>query len=212
MQRFQGPEVVIERLSRYLRVLRKFMDDNIVSSRGLAELVGVSDAQVRKDLTYFGEFGVPGQGYHVGKLKKEISRILALDRIWKLVLVGAGKLGTALLAYPGFKRKEFQIVAVFDNDLQKIDKKIEGIKIQSPEKISEVLSQNKIKIGIITTPADAAQDVVNKLVEGGAEGVLNFAPVRIIVPDTVRLKNVDLSIELEALSFFLSREVRKKGR
>jgi len=188
------------------------MDDNIVSSRGLAELVGVSDAQVRKDLTYFGEFGVPGQGYHVGKLKKEISRILALDRIWKLVLVGAGKLGTALLAYPGFKRKEFQIVAVFDNDLQKIDKKIEGIKIQSPEKISEVLSQNKIKIGIITTPADAAQDVVNKLVEGGAEGVLNFAPVRIIVPDTVRLKNVDLSIELEALSFFLSREVRKKGR
>jgi len=212
LQRFQGPEVVIERLSRYLRVLRKFMDDNIVSSRGLAELVGVSDAQVRKDLTYFGEFGVPGQGYHVGKLKKEISRILALDRIWKLVLVGAGKLGTALLAYPGFKRKEFQIVAVFDNDLQKIDKKIEGIKIQSPEKISEVLSQNKIKIGIITTPADAAQDVVNKLVEGGAEGVLNFAPVRIIVPDTVRLKNVDLSIELEALSFFLSREVRKKGR
>lgn len=212
MQRFKAPEVTVERLSRYLRVLRKFMDDNIVSSQGLAELVGVSGAQVRKDLAYFGEFGIPGQGYNVGKLKEEISRILALDRSWKLVLVGAGKLGAALLAYPGFKRKEFRIVAVFDNDLQKIDKKIEGIKIQPPEKISEVLSQCKIKIGIITTPAGVAQDVADELVKGGAEGILNFAPVRIIVPDKVRLKNVDLSMELEALSFFLSREVRKKRK
>ncbi|RLE11725.1 redox-sensing transcriptional repressor Rex [Candidatus Aerophobetes bacterium] len=210
MPRFKIPEITIERLSIYLRALSKFSDDSIISSQGLAEIVGTTGAQVRKDLAYFGEFGIPGQGYQVGKLRDEISHILALDRSWRLALVGAGKLGTALLAYPGFKRKEFQIVVVFDNDPNKVGKKIGGKVIQGVEEIRKLLPQYGVKIGIITTPAEAAQDVADELVEGGVEGILNFAPVRIMVPEGVKLKNVDLSMELEILSYFISHQI--KGR
>ena len=209
MPRFRVPEITIERLSIYLRALRKFTDDSVLSSQGLAKLVGTTDAQVRKDLAYFGGFGTPGQGYQVGKLKEEIARILALDRSWRLALVGVGKLGTALLAYPGLKRKEFQIVAAFDNDPEKIGMEVEGIVVQAVEKICEVLPGKRIKIGIITTPAEAAQNAANRLVEGGVEGILNFAPVRITVPERVKLKNVDLSMELETLSYFISKEKNK---
>jgi len=209
LSRFKVPEIVAERLSIYLRTLRKLSDDRIISSQGLAELVGTTDAQVRKDLAYFGEFGIPGQGYRVGKLKEEITHILALDRDWGLALVGVGKLGAALLAYPGLKRKEFQIRAVFDNDPEKIGKKIGGLTIKSVEEIRKVLPQRRIKIGIITTPAEAAQGVANRLVQGGVEGILNFAPVHITVPEKVKLKNVDLSIELETLSYFLSKDIGK---
>jgi len=204
MPRFRVPEITVERLSIYLRALKKFPEEKVLSSQELAELVGTTDAQVRKDITYFGEFGIPGQGYHVGKLKEEITHILALDREWELALVGVGKLGTALLAYPGFKKKEFRIRAIFDNDPKKIGIRIEGLIVRSVEKISETLSRYGIKIGIITTPAEAAQDVADRLVRGGVEGILNFAPVRIIVPEKVKLKNVDLSMELETLSYFLS--------
>jgi len=210
LPKFKVPEVVVERLSIYLRALKKLSDEHVLSSQELAELVGTTDAQVRKDLAYFGEFGIPGQGYCVGKLKEEITRILALDRSWGLALVGVGKLGAALLAYPGLKRKEFQIKAVFDNDPEKIGKKIEGLTIRAVEEICEVLPRYKIKIGIITTPAEAAQEIANRLVQAGVEGILNFAPVHITVPNKVKLKNVDLSMELEILSYFLSKEIRKE--
>lgn len=205
MPRFRVPEVTVERLSIYLRALKKLPPGRVLSSQELAELVGTTGGQVRKDLAYFGEFGTPGQGYRVEKLKKEISCILALDQIWKLALVGVGKLGAALLAYPGLKRKEFQIKAVFDNDPAKIGTRIGGTVIRNVEEIPQVLPGLRIKIGIITTPAEAAQDVANKLVQGGVRGILNFAPVRITVPGEVKLKNVDLSMELETLSYFLSK-------
>ncbi|MFQ6065930.1 MAG: redox-sensing transcriptional repressor Rex [bacterium] len=203
MPRFRVPEATVERLSIYLRNIRRLDDERVLPSQELADLVGTSDAQVRKDLAYFGEFGVPGQGYRVGKLKQEISHILRVDRIWWTALVGIGNLGAALLAYPGFRQQGFKIKAAFDNDLSKIGKVWQGVKIQDVENIPQVLSEQEIKIGIITTPAEAAQKVANKLVEGGVEAILNFAPTRILLREGVKLKNVDLSIELEGLSYFL---------
>jgi redox-sensing transcriptional repressor len=206
MPRFRVPEATVERLSIYLRSIRRLDDERVLSSQELAHLVGTSDGQVRKDLAYFGEFGVPGQGYRVGKLKQEISRILGVDRTWWIALVGTGNLGAALLAYPGFKRQGFKIKAAFDNDLSKVGKVWEGVKIQDVDKIPQLLSSQEIKIGIITTPAAAAQEVANKLAEGGVKGILNFAPVRIFVPEGIKLTNVDLTIELEALSYFLGKK------
>jgi redox-sensing transcriptional repressor len=206
MPRFRVPEATVERLSIYLRSIKGLNEEKVLSSQELADLVGTSDGQVRKDLAYFGEFGVPGQGYRVGKLKQEISRILGLDRTWWIALVGMGNLGAALLAYPGFKRQGFKIKAAFDNDLSKIGKIWQRVRIQDVGKIPQVLSHQGIKIGIITTPAEAAQEIANKLVEGGVKAILNFAPARILVPEGVKLRNVDLSIELETLSYFLGEE------
>ncbi len=203
MPRFRVPEATVERLSVYLRSIKKLKHERILPSQELADLVGTSDGQVRKDLAYFGEFGIPGQGYRVGILKEEISRILGVDRVWWIALVGMGNLGAALLAYSGFKRQGFEIRTAFDNDLSKIGKIWQGVKIEDVEKIPQVLAEEEIKMGIIATPAPAAQEVVNKLIEGGVRGILNFAPVRIVVPNGVKLKNVDLSIGLEALSYFL---------
>ncbi len=203
MPRFRVPEATVERLSVYLRSIKKLKHERILPSQELADLVGTSDGQVRKDLAYFGEFGVPGQGYRVGILKEEISRILGVDRVWAIALVGMGNLGAALLAYSGFRRQGFEIKTAFDNDLSKIGKIWQGVKIEDVEKIPQVLAEQEIKMGIIATPAPAAQKVVNKLIEGGVKGILNFAPVRIVVPNGVKLKNVDLSIGLEALSYFL---------
>ena len=204
MPRFKIPEITVERLSIYLRAIKKFHEDEILSSQGLAELVGTSDGQVRKDLAYFGEFGVPGQGYKVSKLIEEISHILGLDKDQRIALVGVGKLGSALLGYPGFKGKGFKIKAAFDNDPSKVGKTWQGVTIQSVQKIARVISQEKIDIGIITTPAPATQEVANKLVEGGVKGILNFAPTRIVVPAHIKLRNVDLAIQLEGLSYFLT--------
>ena len=206
MPRFKVPEATVERLSVYLRSIKGLNNERVLPSQELAELVGTSDGQVRKDLAYFGEFGVPGQGYRVGTLKEEISRILGVDKTWYIALVGTGNLGAALLAYPGFKRQGFEIKIAFDNDLSKIGKVWQGVKIEDVEKIPQILFEQEIKMGIIATPAQAAQAVANKLIEGGVKAILNFAPVRIVVPDRVKLRNVDLSIELEALSYFLGRK------
>ncbi len=204
MPRFRTPEVTVQRLSIYLRAIEKLDKDEILSSQRLAELVGTSDGQVRKDLAYFGEFGVPGQGYKVGKLIEEISHILGLDKDQRIALVGVGKLGSALLGYPGFKTKGFKIKAAFDNDPSKVGKTWQGVTIQNVQKIPRFVSQEKIHIGIVTTPAAAAQEAADKLVEGGVKGILNFAPIRIVVPDHIKLRNVDLAIQLEGLSYFLT--------
>ncbi len=205
MPKFKVPEVTIERLSIYLRAIKRLNEENILSSQELANLLETSDGQVRKDLAYFGEFGVPGQGYKVGKLKKEIRHILGLNTTWGMALVGVGNLGRALLIYPGFKRNEFEIRAAFDKDPSKIGKMWQGVEVQDVENIPQVLPLKEIKIGIITTPASAAQEVADKLVKGGIKGILNFAPTRILIPKEVKLKNVDLSMQLENLSYFLNK-------
>jgi len=205
MPKFKVPEVTIERLSIYLRAIKRLNEESILSSQELANLLETSDGQVRKDLAYFGGFGVPGQGYKVGKLKKEIRHILGLDTTWGMALVGVGNLGRALLIYPGFKRNEFEIRAAFDKDPSKIGKVWQGVEVQDVENIPQILPLKEIKIGIITTPASAAQEVADKLVKGGVKGILNFAPTRISIPKEVKLKNVDLSMELENLSYFLNK-------
>lgn len=205
MPKFKVPEVTVERLSIYLRAIKRLNEESILSSQELANLLETSDGQVRKDLAYFGGFGVPGQGYKVGKLKKEIRHILGLDTTWGMALVGVGNLGRALLIYPGFKRNEFEIRAAFDKDPSKIGKVWQGVEVKDVENIPQILPLKEIKIGIITTPASAAQEVADKLVKGGVKGILNFAPTRISIPKEVKLKNVDLSMQLENLSYFLAK-------
>jgi len=205
MPKFKVPEVTIERLSIYLRAIKGLDEESILSSQELANLLETSDGQVRKDLAYFGGFGVPGQGYKVGKLKKEIRHILGLDTTRGMALVGVGNLGRALLIYPGFKRNEFEIRAAFDKDPSKIGKVWQGVEVQDVENIPQILPLKEIKIGIIATPASAAQEVADKLVKGGVKGILNFAPTRISIPKEVKLKNVDLSMQLENLSYFLAK-------
>lgn len=199
-------EAVIVRLSIYNRTLGE-MDKkrgDVVSSEELGERVGCSAAQVRKDLSFFGEFGETGKGYYVRDLKAAVSRILGTDKQWNAVLVGAGQLGSALLAYPGFKKRGFNIVAVFDNDLRKIGKKWEDVTIQDTAELLQTVKKKDICIGIITAPASVSQKIADMLISSGIRAILNFAPARISVSDGVELRNADLCTELECLSYFLT--------
>ncbi len=201
-------QTVVPRLSTYNRVLDKLDRGGveIISSEDLGERTGYSAAQIRKDLSFFGEFGQVGKGYYVKELKDAVSQILGLDRTWNVALVGAGNLGSALLAYPGFRERGFKIVAVFDNDLRKIGKKWEDVILHDISEIAEKVKEKEIQIGIIAVPAEAAQGVANVLVSCGIRAILNFAPVRIVVPEDVELRSAELSSELECLSYFLTNE------
>ncbi len=201
------PETTITRLSGYLRVLdelERIGFDNTASYQ-LAEELDINDSQVRKDLSLFGQFGKPGMGYETTRLKKEIQKILGLTRKWRVALVGVGNLGSALLAYKGFKRQGFHIITAFDNDAKKIGRKKAGVIIENIVRLKQIIQKERIEMGIITVSAQAAQDVANLLVKVGIRAILNFAPARISVPKNIKVNNVDLSLKLENLSFFLSR-------
>ncbi|MCK4648664.1 redox-sensing transcriptional repressor Rex [bacterium] len=204
------PEITITRLSSYLRILdeeeRKGLDN--IASYQLAEELDINDSQVRRDFAYFGQFGRPGIGYRTRELKKEIQKILGLNRKWKVVLAGVGNLGSALLAYQGFKQQGFYIIAAFDNDPKKIGKKRAGIVIQDITQLKPIIRKERTEIGIITVPAPAAQEVAELLTASGIKAILNFAPARISASRNVRISNVDLSLRLENLPFFLSRRGR----
>lgn len=201
-------EAAVARLSIYNRALcvlqRKGVE--VISSDELGDRVGCSSVQIRKDLSFFGEFGESGKGYYVRDLKDAISRILGVDKKWNVALVGPGHLGSALLAYSGFKERGFNIIAVFDNDLRKIGKRWEDIVIQDISELSKTVKERDIRIGIITVPAQVSQDIANMLTSSGVRAILNFAPARINVPEGVWLRNADLSTELECLSYFLTNE------
>lgn len=204
------PETTIARLSSYLRVLNELERigfDNTASYQ-LAEELDINDSQVRKDLSLFGQFGKPGMGYETARLKREIQKILGLTRKWKVALVGVGNLGSALLAYKGFRQQGFDIIAAFDNDPKKIGRKKAEMIIKNIARLKQIIRKERIEIGIITVPASAAQEVAELLIEAGIRAILNFAPARISAPKHIRLNNVDLSLRLENLSFFLSREGR----
>ncbi len=197
------PKAVVNRLSLYLRELQHLLRDGkeTTSSNQLGNLLGFTDAQVRKDLAYFGHFGYPGIGYRCQQLVTEIRRILGTDRGWPVAMVGTGNLGRALLGYRGFGNQNFRIVAAFDNDPQKIGQSIEAVPIHHLDRLPEIVEQFGIKLGMIVVPAPAAQDVADRLVAAGVEGIVNFAPVTINVPEGVSQVGVDLAIELEQLSF-----------
>lgn len=184
----------------------------MISSRRLAECYGITSAQVRKDLSSFGSFGRRGLGYNVEHLRASIRAILGLDRRWRVVLVGAGNVGSALAAYRGFREQGFEIVAVFDRDPERIGASVGGLVVQDVADLPAVAAASRFDLGVIATPVRAAQEVADALVAAGVQGILNFAPRKLFVPETVSLRTVDMAMEFEGLSFALtrSRAPRKK--
>src|SRR5919197_176124 len=202
------PEMTVRRLSIYTRCLLQLEEDGVktVSSQELAERFNLNSAQVRKDLAYFGEFGVRGIGYYVAGLKGELQRILGLDRQWPVVLVGFGNLGSALFHYKGFGRQGFRIAAIVDDDPAKVAREVDSMPVLHSRDLAREVRARGIQIAIVAVPAEAAQAVTDQLVGAGIRAILNFAPARLKVPREVRLQNVDLSIELENLSFHLAQQ------
>ena len=200
------PRPTVKRLSLYLRELDRVAagDRTTISSKQLAGALGLTDAQVRKDLGCFGQFGRPGIGYSISELIEELKKTLGTDRQWNAAVVGAGNLGQAVMAYPRFRSKGFDIVAVFDNDSEKAGKEIEGHHVHPMADLPKLVQERDIRIGIISVPATAAQKVANDLIESGVRGILNFAPIRLDVHDAVSVASVDFSISLEQLAFQVS--------
>lgn len=197
------PEATIGRLSVYSRYVGSLEKKGIltVSSAEIAEGVNGSPAQVRKDLAYFGEFGTRGVGYNVESLNQQIIKILGLSIRWNVVIIGAGNLGSALTQYKGFQNRGFNILAVFDNDVNKVGLKISGVPIYPIDRLEGFVKKENIKIGIVAVPFQYAQEVVDRLVKAGIKAVLNFAPCVISVPSQVEIRNVDLTVNLEILTF-----------
>ena len=203
MVREKAPENAALRLSLYLRYLREMEEEESISSEQLAQLLGTSGVRVRKDLSYFGQFGTPGKGYTVGRLREQISKVMGLDRIWTIALVGVGKLGTALLGYPGFRKSGFHIKVGFDVKPNKIGRKIAGVPIHHPYQMPRIIREQKIHIGIIAVPAEAAQEAADLLIISGIKAILNFSPARITVPFYVKLRNVDFASQLEVIPYYI---------
>lgn len=210
MAKEKPPESAAVRLSFYLRYLKEIERKETISSEELAKFTGTSGARVRKDLSYFGQFGTRGKGYQVGELQKHISRILGLDKVWSIALVGVGKLGNALLDYPGFEKSGFHIKVGFDINPDKIGKRISGIRIHHPYKMPKIIREKKIDMGIITVPPEAAQESADLLIISGIRAILNFSPIRVVVPSYVKLKNVDFSSQLEIIPYYIVNSLNSK--
>jgi redox-sensing transcriptional repressor len=196
----------VRRLSLYLRFLEEFEEQGIttVSSEALAARGGTTSAQVRKDLSFFGSFGKRGLGYPVPELVASLRDILGLQRRYRVALVGAGKIGAALVQYRGFRARGFDIRSIFDVDPGKIGKRLDGLVIRDVEELEPALRECPADIAVLVTPAEAAQPIADRLVRLGVKAILNFAPVQLAVPDDVAVKTVNLALELEALSFALT--------
>jgi redox-sensing transcriptional repressor len=199
------PRKTIYRLSAYVRCLARLKQNSIrtVSSEALAKAAGVKSTQLRKDLTYFGQFGTRGLGYDVEQLSQLITDVLGINSLQPVILVGVGNLGLALLSYRGFLQEGFEIVAGFDSDLRRKRNKELRQPIYGMEQLPEYIRERGVRMAILTVPPTAAQEVANKLVGCGITGILNFAPVVLEVPDEVVVNNVNLAIELENLCYFV---------
>ncbi|MHC4445264.1 MAG: redox-sensing transcriptional repressor Rex [Planctomycetota bacterium] len=201
-----APKPAVRRLSLYLRELETLYKRGreTISSKQLGEALGYTDSQVRKDLAYFGQFGHPGIGYHIDGLIARLRCILGTDRTWNVLLVGAGNLGNALLSYRGFNKKGFQIVAVFDNDPEKVGQKfgvMPELEVLPLDELEKIASVKDIQMGIIAVPPDDAQSIVDRLIAVGIKGILNFAPASLSVPSNIPVDSVDLTVHLEQLAF-----------
>lgn len=204
-------ELTINRLSIYLRCLQQLENENVttISSQELADRFHLNSAQIRKDLAYFGEFGIRGVGYNAAQLREHLINILGLAEERRVVVVGAGNLGTALSHFSGFNTGGFKIVALCDSDPQKIGKRIPGgLVVEDVATLPGIVRERHVHIGVITVPANAAQQVFDDLVAAGVQAILNFAPAQLKGHPEVKLKNVDLKINLELLSFFLTHAAR----
>lgn len=206
----QVSELTTNRLSVYLRCLNQLENAGVdtISSQALAEQFHLNAAQIRKDLAYFGEFGVRGVGYYVKDLRRHLRQILGLDRKLRVAVMGAGNLGLALADYPGFRREGFEIVALFDVANAKIgDESRSGVPIHDIKELKKVVRKDRIDIAVIAVPAESAQAVVDQVVSAGVKAILNFSPGTLKVPQGVKLKSVDLTVSLESLSFYLAQGI-----
>ena len=198
------PDETIRRLPIYLRGLL-FLSERDLKSKSsdkLADFIGINPGQIRKDFSYFGNFGRRGVGYNIEKLEKEIKRILKLNKVQKAALIGVGNLGSAILAYPGFGIYGFKVAVAFDNNPKKVGRKIKDISIESVSKLC-TLKQRKIKLAIIAVPRQAAQETADKLVKTGIKGILNFSPCYISVPKKVKIITLDMAMDLARLPYYM---------
>lgn len=198
-----APKAVVGRVSLYLRQLETFRRQGLatVSSHQLGSALTIHDAQVRKDLAFFGQFGHPGVGYRINELADALRQILGIDHDWPLALVGLGNLGRALLKYQGFRDRGFQIVALFDSDPAKVGMTLEGMTIRPLDALANLVRDQSLNLAVLSVPAEVAQQVTDHIVASGIVGIFNFAPIPLVVPNHVRVVAVDLSIQLEHLAY-----------
>lgn len=199
------PDIIIGRLPVYLRALQRMSDMGLktTSSQELGEHVGISAAQIRKDISQFGEFGKQGTGYSIQFLLDKLREILKVDRIWDVVVVGAGDIGHALANYHGFQDRGFHITAIFDNDKEKVGRQIGSFIVEDTEVMGERIRAAGVKIAMLTVPASAAQDVADVLVQAGVRAILNYAPISLNVPGNVKVQYIDPSTHLQRMTYYL---------
>lgn len=199
------PDIIVSRLPIYLRALQHMQAQGktITSSQELGEQVGISAAQIRKDLSQFGEFGKQGTGYTISFLSERLREILKVDRVWETVIVGMGDMGHALARYQGFKDRGFRVAMVFDNDPAKIGQTVGPYVIRDATEMSAAIREAGIKVAMLCVPASAAQEVANLLVEAGVQAILNYAPINLTVPAGVRVQYLDPSIGLQRMTYYI---------
>ena len=199
------PDIVIGRMPIYLRALQRMLEEGrrVTSSQELGERLGISAAQIRKDLSQFGEFGKQGTGYSIDYLSEQINLILNIDRVWDVAVVGAGDIGSAVARYQGFSNRGFRVAMIFDNDPTKIGTKIDSFTILDSQNLVDSIRQAKIRVAMIATPGSEAQLVADDLVSAGVKAILNYAPINITVPEDVRVQHVDPAIHLQRMTYYL---------
>ncbi len=200
------PEVVIQRLPLYVRALTQFAGsgDDVISSEQLGQRLQMTPAQIRKDLSYFGRFGKQGRGYSVASLEQRLRSILGLDRAWNTMVIGMGRLGRAVVSYPGFAPAGFNIVAAFDADDSIVGETVSGLDIQSISDLAKTVKEKDIKIGIVTVPIERAQEVIDTLVDAGIKSILNYAPLSPKVPEGVTVRGIDPVLSLQSMTYYIS--------
>ena len=203
--RSEVPEVVVTRLPQYVRILTRLLEEGaeVVSSQQLGEKLQVTPAQIRKDLSYFGRFGKQGRGYSVRHLLDRLRDILSLNTHWNVAVVGVGRLGRAILSYPGFTPDGFHLVAAFDASPNVVGQRVGDLTIHSMSNLEDVVSRQAISIAIVAVPAMHAQKVIDRLVESGIRAILNYAPTSPQVPDGIRIRNIDPVIALQSMTYYL---------
>ena len=201
----QIPRIIIGRLPLYLRALNRLKKDgyDYASSRELGRLLDISAAQIRKDLSHFGELGKRGKGYEIDFLVKKLNQILNTDNVWKIIVLGAGDLGSGLARYRGFLTRGFQVSAIFDVDPTKIGKKIGELEVRHVDEVKDYVRKNDIQIAVLAIPAEYANDVIDDLVDAGITAILNYAPIYLKAPEGVQIEHIDPSVHLQKLSYYL---------
>ena len=199
------PDIVIGRLPIYLRALQRMLAENrhVTSSQELGERLGISAAQIRKDLSQFGEFGKHGTGYSIDYLAEQIRQILNVDQVWDIAVVGAGDIGSAVARYQGFANRGMQVTMIFDNDPSKIDSKVGSFTVKDIANLESDIKRGGVKVAMIASPSEKAQEVADKLLSAGVKAILNYAPINLTVTDDVRVQYIDPVIHLQRMTYYL---------